>query len=94
MMLLLPNDSSAAVALSGGLLWLGFRIGFRGKMTAPVSDGRPDSKCPFALIQGEGKKKKSIKYAYTVFVHVWGVKYKYLHKLLSFCMCDFCDAGQ
>lgn len=57
MMLLWPNDSSAAVALSGGLLWLGFRIGFRGKMTAPVSDGRPDSKCPFALIQGEGKKK-------------------------------------
>lgn len=57
-------------------------------MAAPVLDGQSDSECQFALFLSE--KKKSSKYAYTVFVHVW----KYLHKLLSFCMRNFYDGGQ
>lgn len=57
-------------------------------MAAPVLDGQSDSECQFAFFLSE--KKKSSKYAYTVFVHVW----KYLHKLLSFCMRNFYDGGQ
>jgi len=61
-------------------------------MAAPVLDGQSDSECQFAFFLSE--RKKSSKYAYIVFVHVWSMKYKYLHKLLSFCMRNFYDGGQ